>query len=205
MTDNPTSTPGTSEPLNPQVRFERSDADANGVYIFAAGLVALIMLSSVGMLFLMWGLAAQQKEEKKPQDYWTTHAPEKVGSFPRKQEQPTEKDSKLDRDPHSRLVPLPYLEKVELESMDQDAGRVRELTIQQQILEEEGRLASYGWQPGSGQGEQRIVYVPIEEAMKRLAKKLPVRKGGKPDDATLEFYRAPSRSSSGQMPRGGGS
>jgi hypothetical protein len=65
-------------------------------------------------------------------------------------------------------------------------------TIQEQIAREEAFLARQPglWPDGSG-------HIPIEAAMKKLAGKLPHRDG----DAVEEFYRAPSRSSSGQKAR----
>jgi hypothetical protein len=47
--------------------------------------------------------------------------------------------------------------------------------------------------------DRNVVHVPIEEAMKKARAKLNARSGTDVD----EFLQAPSRSSSGRMPRGG--
>jgi hypothetical protein len=84
----------------------------------------------------------------------------------------------------SRLPLLPRLEGL---------GDAR--TIQEQYRQEEKHLGDYGWVDRKA----GIVHIPIEEAMKKLAAKLPVRDGKDVD----EFLAAPSASSSGRVPRGG--
>jgi hypothetical protein len=68
-------------------------------------------------------------------------------------------------------------------------------TVQEQMRDEDKRLAGYGWVDR----EKGLVHIPIEEAMKKLAGHLPARDG----KDVNEFLDAPSRSSSGQVPRGG--
>jgi hypothetical protein len=93
------------------------------------------------------------------------------------------------------LPPEPRLEGLDLERSGHDIGRMWVEPARRQAEAEEAYLRSYGWVSG----EPGRVHIPIEEAMKRLAGRLPARPGVPVD----EFLEAPSRSSSGQRPRGG--
>jgi hypothetical protein len=202
MSDNPV-TPPDGEAANSAVRFERSDVEANGILVFAGSLALFILLSAVGMWLFLLGMSYTQREEKKPQDYWTrTNPEERVPPFTRPQLKPTGEQSELNRDPHSQLPPRPYLEDLRLQDPMQMAGPVREISIGQQVAEEEQRLANYGWVTLPEKGVKGIAHIPIEQAMQRLVSQK--RPAGN-SDTVPEFYQAPSRSSSGQRPRGGGS
>ncbi|MBY0528250.1 MAG: hypothetical protein K2R98_32975 [Gemmataceae bacterium] len=95
----------------------------------------------------------------------------------------------------SGLPPSPRLEGIDLERSEHDVGRTWEVPARQQVAQEEAHLQRYGWvdRPGGR------VSIPIDEAMKIVAGRL--GSGGKA--VVDEFQQSPSRSSSGQQPRGG--
>src|SRR5262245_40515433 len=81
MSETPTP-PGPSEPLHPEVRFERSDANVNGILIFAVALAVLVLTTVGGMWLLLMALSGLEQAAKRSQDYWTARTGEEK-RFPR--------------------------------------------------------------------------------------------------------------------------
>jgi hypothetical protein len=161
---------------NPSVRSEPTDLSFKGVALFAGGLVGILVVVAAGVWGLLHLLVAREAEQKKVEYSWPSEnerrTPTKAGS-----------------DEHSHLPPLPRLEGMDIERADQPSD------IKEQVQRENDRLNSYGWVDR----DHNIVYIPIEEAMRKTRAKLRARSGTDVD----EFLQAPSRSSSGRMPRGG--
>jgi hypothetical protein len=183
----------TNGTVNPSVRFETKDVSARGVVTFAVGLIAAILLTAGGMWLLLTFYSRRETAEKKPDDFWS--ARERITWQPYQQFPEWIPLPAIDRADHSRLYPLPRLEKGKPENPLQDTGRVLEYTIQMQIADEEEHLNSNGWV----KGEKGVVHVPVEQAMTKERRRLNAE--ARNGDATEEFYHAPSRSSSGQASR----
>jgi hypothetical protein len=94
----------------------------------------------------------------------------------------------------SSWPPSPRLEGIDLERSEHHVGR-RGDPAQQQAAAEEAHLQRYGWVDR----KTGRVHIPIEEAIKKVAGRLPAQ----PRQAVDEFEQAPTRSSSGRMARGG--
>jgi len=210
MPENPTPAPQGPEPaappappahegngaVNPSVRYEPKDVSARGVYAFAGGLVALLLLVAGGMWLLFHFLGGREEAAKKADEYWSQQGSGRRGWQPYQKFPDWVNLPAIDRSDSSRQRPLPRLEKVELEVHDPGSG-VPEYTVRMQIEAEEDHLQSAGWV----KGEKGVVHIPIEQAMKKTMAQL--NETARDGDATEEFFRAPSRSSSGQQPRGG--
>jgi hypothetical protein len=199
MPENPTPLPQGQEPagppppahegngaVNPAVRYEPKDVSPRGVYTFAGALVALLLLVGGGVWLLFGYYGGREEAAKKPVDYWSTHDRAQRAWQPYQKFAGWVELPAIDRADHSRLHELPRLEKV-----------LPEYTVQMQVADEEDYLSSTGWV----KGEKGVVHIPIEQAMKKTMAQL--NETARDGDATEEFYRAPSRSSSGQQPRGG--
>jgi hypothetical protein len=178
------------EPRNASVRSEPTDFSFRSVMTFFGGLAISLLLvgaGSWGMVVYLTGRAAQQK---RSDSLWTA---EESAAFRAR----SGRDSRRENlsDDRSRLPSLPRLEGIEREPFGRELVPAYPGSVQEQMQEEDKRLAGYGWV----NREEGIVHIPVEEAMKKLAGHLPARNG----KDVNEFLDAPSRSSSGQVPRGG--
>jgi hypothetical protein len=173
MSDHP---PSGDSLHNPSVRSEPTDLSFRGVALFAGGLFAMLVVLGAGIWGLLHLFVAREAEQKKVEHSWPTENERIVQTV-------------AGNDEHSRLPTLPRLEGMDLERADQPGD------IKEQVQKENDRLNSYGWVDR----ERNVVHIPIEEAMEKTRAKLKKRSGTDVD----EFLQAPSRSSSGRMPRGG--
>jgi hypothetical protein len=169
-------TPSGNRLDNPSVRSEPTDLNFRGVALFAAGLVAILVVVAAGVWGFLHVMAAREAEHKRVEYPWPRETPRTETAAPV-------------RDDRSQLPPLPRLEGF-------DPGPVEgKSDIKEQVAREQKRLSEYGWIDR----KTGVVHIPIREAMKKTAGQLKAR-DGKDDD---EFLQAPSGSSSGRMPRGG--
>jgi hypothetical protein len=182
-------------PRNPDVFHERTDVDTRAV----VWSVTALGVSLVVVMLLLWGMFALFLNAENAQ---------KRSSFPvavQVREQQTDEQ---------RLPPQPRLEGIGPPGTDINIGRLRPIDIKPQhdvgrvrpsaaaVLYEaqEQALGTYAWVEAD-----RVARIPIEEAMKRLAGKLPARKDGRGTRSRVgdEYLEQPSQSSSGRVPRGG--
>jgi hypothetical protein len=179
------------QPRNPDVAYEHTDVDSRVVIWFVAGLaiaLAVILLVLWGMFRHFLGAEDARKKSTLPM------AVETRGQLL----------------PDQNLPPKPRLEGLGEIGPDRNIGRMRTTDISPQhdvgrfrpggsdVLDQEqdAILSSYGWVDGN---EKKVARIPIEEAIARLADKLPARKG----DGVRNDTGPPSRSSSGRVPREG--
>jgi hypothetical protein len=183
--------PPADNPVNPAVRYERTDASFKDVLTFGVGLAVICVACAA----LLWGLFVyaiyHENAVKKSDLPWDPEQQRGSAQLPRTRPGPLEPGT-----PQSGLDPKPRLEKLPDEP-PYETDRTRPGTAQQQRKEEEDYLNSTGWVDR----KNGVVHIPIEQAMAKVAGQLPVRKG--PGSATDEYYQAPSRSSSGRELRGG--
>jgi hypothetical protein len=179
-------------PRNPDVAYERTDVDSRAVIWFV---VALAVALAVTMLIL-WGMFRL---------FMGTEEVRKKSTFPMAVE------TRRQLLPEQRLPPQPRLEGLGPIDPDENIGRMRTTDIapEQDVgrfrlggaaalyREQDAQLSSYGWVDGS---EKKMAHIPVDEAIARLADKLPARKG---EDVPKDSG-PPSRSSSGRVPREGG-
>jgi hypothetical protein len=179
------------EPNNPSVRFEPTDLSFRSVMVFLASLAVSLVLIGAGS----WGMVVYltgREAERKRSDSLRTAQDQGGGSVFNFNHERRREDLDEDR---SRLPSLPRLEGMEREPFGRELVQPYPGSVQQQMKEEDERLAGYGWV----NRDKEIVHIPVEEAMKKLAGRLPARDG----KDVNEFLDAPGRSSSGQIPRGG--
>ena len=179
------------EPTHPSVRSEPTDLSFRGVMGFLAGLAIILVLIGAGAWGMVVYLTGRDAEQKRSDSLWTTQD-QGSGSLFNGSRETRREDLGEDR---SRLPSLPRLEGIEREPFGRELVPAYPGSVQEEMKEEDKRLAGYGWV----NREQGIVHIPIEEAMKKLAGRLPARDG----KDVNEFLDAPSRSSSGTFPRGG--
>jgi hypothetical protein len=175
--------------VNPNVRHERTDVDTRAVLWFAAALAAGIVI----VLLVLWGLFAlflRGETERKKSQF------------------PLASRHRDQRSPADELPPAPRLEGLSPKGLQQPLGRVFPPTrnggpdiggvgpssAREQAERQDGELNGYGWVEGK---ENQVAHIPIEEAIKRFASKLPVRRveAGRPRNDVRE---APSSSASGR-------
>jgi hypothetical protein len=183
--------PHPEEPRNESVRSEPTDLSFRGVMSFFAALAIGLVLIGAGSWGMVIFLAGREDDRKRSNSPWT-------GDEARAASRPGTGQG-ADReglgDDRSRLPSLPRLEGIGTEPFGGEMVPAYPGSVQEQMREEDKRLAAYGWVDR----EKGLVHIPIEEAMKKLAGHLPARDG----KDLNEFLDAPSRSSSGQVPRGG--
>jgi hypothetical protein len=175
---------GNGNEQNPSVRFERTDLSVRAVALFGAVLVASLAVVMGGLWWMLHVLTTRAADEKHPNAPW-------VGApAPGPTKLRAENEAGGDR---SRLPSIPPLESEDLELPSLQSGQARPGSVQEQYAREDARLEK-------GDSKEAI---PIAQAMKALARPgmLPADPKGKDVD---EFLEAPSRSSSGRKPRGGG-
>jgi hypothetical protein len=182
-------------PVNPSVRYEHTDVNTRGVLWFVVALAAGIII----VMLVLWGLFhlfLRREAAQKKSDY--PLAVQQRGQQPLPEQ----------------LPPSPRLEGLSVKglemppgrvyqpdaSVQHDIGRVRASSANVLYRQQERELNGYGWVRGE---KDKVAHIPIEEAMKRLADKLPARKGEKTDKRN-EFLGEPSGTSSGRVPREGG-
>ncbi len=178
-------------PKNPSVRSEPTDLSFRGVMGFLAGLTISLVLIGAGAWGMVVYLTGREADQKRSDSLWT--AQDQGGGSDFSVSRETRRDD-LGED-RSRLPSLPRLEGMEREPFGRELVPSYPGSVQEQMKEENERLAGYGWV----NREKGIVHTPIEKAMKKLAGRLPARDG----KDVNEFLDAPSRSSSGTRPRGG--
>jgi hypothetical protein len=201
MSETPRNVPGVVVPpphavngvANPNVRHERTDVDTRAVLWFVAGLAG----SLAAVMLALWGLFALLLRNE---------AREKTSDDPRAVEQ---RNLPL----AERLPPAPRLEGVSVQGLEQptgriyppdldaqhDVGRIRASSAKVLYDQQERELNGLGWIPGA---KGQVAHIPIEQAMRQLAGKLPARAGSKARERS-EFLDEPTGSSSGRVPRGG--
>jgi hypothetical protein len=179
------------EPRNASVRSEPTDLSFRSVMLFFGGLAIGLLLVGAGSWGMIVYLTGREAEQKQSDSLWTGEEA-RAASRPHAGRDTRLEDLGGDR---SRLPSLPRLEGIEREPFGGELVPPYPGSVQEQMQEEDKRLASYGWV----NRDKAIVHVPIEEAMKKLAGRLPAHDG----KDVNEFLDTPSRSSSGQVPRGG--
>jgi hypothetical protein len=179
------------EPKHPSVRSEPTDLSIRSVMAFLAGLAVSLVLIGAGSWGMVVYLTGREAEQKRSDSLWK--AKDQGGGSAFNVNRETRREE-LGED-RSRLPSLPRLEGIEREPFGRELVPPHPGSVQEQMKEEDERLAGYGWV----NREKGIVHIPIEEAMKKLAGRLPARDG----NDINEFLDAPSRSSSGTLPRGG--
>jgi hypothetical protein len=60
---------------NPSVRSEPTDLNIRGVALFAAGLVAILVLVAAGTWWFLHLMVAREAEQKKAENHWPREAP----------------------------------------------------------------------------------------------------------------------------------
>jgi hypothetical protein len=183
--------PQFEEPKHPSVRAEPTDLSFRSVMGFFAGLAVSLVLISAGSWGMVVYLTGREADQKRSDSLWT--AQDQGGGSVFGVSRETRRDD-LGED-RSRLPSLPRLEGMEREPFGRELVPPYPGSVQEQMKKEDDRLAGYGWV----NRDKGIVHIPIEEAMKKLAGWLPARDG----KDVNEFLDAPSRSSSGTLPRGG--
>lgn len=162
------------EPTEGQaVRHERSDVDSKGVLTFVAGLAAVLIAVNVLLYFFFFDSLDRERERKKSQ-------------YP------------LAGVIEDKLPPSPRLEGVSIAAPEHDVGRLRPSSARIMTGQEDNVLRNGGTVPDEKGSGRR----PIDEVLKELAGKLPVRPGPAADPRE-EFLREPSVTSSARWPRGG--
>lgn len=143
MSDHPE---GRNGVVHPSVKFEPTDLSLRAVLTFAFGLVAVIGVVVAGLFLLVWAILGP------------TPAPRPVGAW--------DFAGEPGPDPNESHLPA----KPELEAIDQNAppseGGRHTRPIREQIQEEEDHLRQSGVDKETG-----AAFIPIEEAMERLAGK----------------------------------
>jgi hypothetical protein len=183
--------PPPDEPRNPSVRSEPTDLNFRSVMTFFASLALGLVLIGAGAWGMVVYLTNRAAEQKRSDSLWVGE--DRNASLRlRGGEEMRREELGYDR---SRLPSLPRLEGVETEPFGQELVPAFPGFMQEQVQQENQRLAVFGWVDR----EKGIVHIPIEEAMKKLAGRLPARDGAD----VSEFLNSPSRSSSGRVPRGG--
>ncbi len=177
-------------PDNPSVQFEHSDVEGGPIVGFGVGLGIAVVLTMIGTWAMLRFMTSGSAPESARDNPW---AREDHNEWQLRDHAP-ESTTQIERNNYSRLSGIPSLEKLALQDPQQDTGNPKEVTVRQQIAEQEAYLSSYG---ALRQGKNEIVHIPIEKAMSRILSKLKTASGPAPD----EFYQAPSRSSSGQASR----
>ncbi len=177
--------PLADNPVNPSVRYERTDAHFQGIMLFGAGLVVVCVACAA----ILWGVfvyAIYHEDAVKKSDL-PFSPDERAGQAQRKGGRPTPFQGGTEQ---SGLDPRPRLE-----GMDPyENGRIRTDNARQQFADEDRWLGEAGWL----NHDKGVVHMPIEQAMKKVAGELKAREGVAPDETTAP----PSRSSSGREPRG---
>jgi hypothetical protein len=177
------------EPRHPAVHYEPTDFNLQSVLVFYLGLAFSLVIIGVGLWLYVLYLAGLEANAKRSDSPWTMEENHTISPLDRSRETRREEAG----GEQSRLPSLPSLDG--FDKVDQNAGRMRPSTIREQYQQDEEYLSRYGWVDRKAE----VVHIPIEEAMKKLAGRLPARNGKDVD----EFLEAPSRSSSGRVPRGG--
>jgi hypothetical protein len=183
--------PPTGNPENPSVRYERSDAQPRGVVIFGLALAAGCAILAALLWWMYTASIYVENAAKRSESPWG--AADRAGAAQEQRGSPRPTDPGTE---HSGFDPNPRLDGLNVPSLEHDVGRIRPGTAQEQAAEQEKHLAEAGWLDR----DRGVVHMPIEQAMKKLAGKLPARADGVAAD---EFLQAPTRSSSGRLPRGG--
>jgi hypothetical protein len=175
MSDSPADAAGLR---NPQVRRERTDVDTKAILSFVAALAG-----GIGVVMLaMWGVFA-----------WFSHDEEAQ----KKSTYPLAVQERQQTSVEERLPPSPRIEAIGPAKPEHSAGRITTGTAQELVEAQEAVLNSYGW----ANPERTAARIPIDEAIKRLAKPdaLPARNDGRPVN---RYLSEPSETSSGQRARG---
>ena len=145
MSEHPESPNGV---VHPSVQYEPTDLSLRAVLTFSTGLAVVLAVVVAGLFLMVWC------------SFGTPPPPESVRPW----------DFEAEKGPDASASYLPA--KPELEAIDQNRARVggrrRTRPIREQVRQEEDHLNGYGWVDE----KKGTVYIPIEEAMKRL--------GGKP-------------------------
>ncbi len=177
---------------NPDVRHEATDVDTRAVLWFVAALAVGIVVVMV-ILWLLFRLFLGEETAKKRSTYpLAEEQRQAIGGEP--------------------LPPKPLLEGLGPVTRERNIGQMRTTDIQASHdvgrhrpssarvanAEQEQDLAGYGW----SDDKHTAGRIPIDEAMRRLADKLPARKADNPRPAD-EYLEQPSGPSSGRVPRGG--
>ena len=181
----------TDNPVNPSVRYERSDASYKGVVAFGVCLAGICVVSAALLWWMFVAYIRHENTVKRSDLPW--NAAEQAGSFREPRTLPGPLQPGTER---SGIDPNPRLEGLDPSSPDHDSGRIRVGTAKEQAADEEAYLRGSGWLDR----DKGVVHIPIDQAMHKLAGKLPARVDGVAEN---EFLQAPSRSSSGREPRGG--
>jgi hypothetical protein len=202
---------GNGVPHHPDVHVEAKDVDARGVIWFNVILGCVLIATAGGMWGLLVWLNHRAAEEHGP---GSPLAEQEHRDFRQRTQAPVPQplpEQQTERWPpretnvgqaRSGLAPLPRLEGIDIEHPEHTIGRLYDSTAVEQRKREEAWLHSSGDYKLSGMpgGPQQRHRIPIDEAMKRLANRLPAQSGTVPEEGWLQ---APTRHSSGRVPAAG--
>lgn len=141
---------GNEEPRNPGVEFDRTDLGARGILIFFLVLGVFGLLASLAVVGLYMGMTKIAEK----------HEPE-VSPLARNVVTPAKNVMMNTADVNAQRFPQPRLQ-------NDDTGDMERF-----LLKETTTLAAKPWQDAQGN-----VHLPIEQAMKVVVSRLPVRAGG---------------------------
>jgi hypothetical protein len=129
--------------VNPSVKYEPTDLSLRAVLTFSAGLAVVLVLVSVGLYFMI---------------------PAVLGPTPAQEPLPSWRFRDTRGDELSHLPAPPELEAIARNAGPTGPGAPTR-PIQDQVRDEEDHLKSYGWVDD----KKETAFIPIEEAMKRMA------------------------------------
>jgi len=141
---------GAGDPRNPSVGFDKSDLGARGILIFFLVLAIFAVLIHVGVLGLWVGMS---KIADKHDTELSPLAPKTV--TPRAEIMQNTANVNIQKFPEPRL-------------QDDDTGDMTKF-----LVKETNALTAQPWQDAQGN-----VHLPIDQAIKVVATRLPVRAGG---------------------------
>jgi hypothetical protein len=167
-------TPAATPDGRPPVMHEESDINLRAVVTF--GVVLGVVVTGIGALLLgvFHYFSAREAAAKRS-------------------------DLPLAAAERGQLPPEPRLEGFPLDHPSHSVGPWRPGPAESQVVNEEERLRQYGWVDEKA----GVVHIPVEQAMKLLANKLPARPGTDNLHEGDKDLDAPSAASSGRTPRGG--
>jgi hypothetical protein len=167
-------TPPVTPDGQPRVMHEESDINLRAVVTFGVALGVALMCIGVLVLGVFHFFYAREAANKRS-------------------------DLPLAAEEHGKLPPEPRLEGFPLDNPSHSVGPLRPGSAAVQVVNEEDQLRQYGWVDEKA----GVVRIPVEQAMKLLANKLPARPSSDSPHEGDKDLDAPSAASSGRMPRGG--
>ena len=212
----PASTNGV--PHHADVHSEKKDVDTNPILYFVAGLILSILVAMAGLWGLVHLLNANARATANKAGTLPLAEQERSAFREQKQSQVSQPlpEDRLNRwrdsnestgsVPNSGLAPLPRPEGFDIQNPEHTVGRLYESTAVEQRRAQEQWLNSAGSYDvvikprGKAAYTERRERMPIEDAMKRVAGKLPHRDMAVPEE---EWLQAPTRASSGRQPASG--